>query len=169
LTARLAQLADDGVIEARRGEYRITDMNDVWLVFAAASSHETNEQVMKDAEARGIPANVADRSDGGDFVTPAVVRRGDLVLAVSLSGASPSLAARIADELSERYGERYEHFAAWLRRLRELALQDIADPAVRRRVLKSALDVEEADWRGDTNEDRLRARLRLLAASERGE
>jgi precorrin-2 dehydrogenase / sirohydrochlorin ferrochelatase len=169
LTARLAQLAADGVVQARQGEYRIEDLNGAWLVFAASSNQETNEQVARDAAERGIPANVADRSDGGDFITPAVVRRGDLVLAVSLSGASPSLASTIAAELSGRYGDWYIDYAAWLRRLRELALQDIADNAVRRRVLQSALDVDEAEWRGDTNEDRLRARLRLLAASDGGE
>ncbi len=169
LTERLAQLAEEGVVQARRGEYRIEDLDGAWLVFAASSNRVTNEQVARDAAARGIPVNVADRSDGGDFITPSVVRRGDLVLAVSLSGASPSLASTIAAELSDRYGESYEDFAAWLRRLRELALQEIADRAVRRRVLQSALEVEEAAWRNDTNEDRLRARLRQLAASVGGE
>ncbi len=164
LTPRLMQLAEDGVVQVRQGEYRIEDMNDARLVIAATSDQETNERIARDAAARGIPANVADRSDGGDFITPSVVRRGDLVLTVSLSGASPSLAAKIAAELSDRYGESYEDYALWLRRLRELALQDVADIAVRKRVLRAALEVEEAEWRSDTDEDKLRARLRGLTA-----
>jgi len=170
LTARLAALAEDGVVKARRREYRIEDLQGVWLVYAAASDRAANAQVAEDAAAAGVWANIADRAEEGDFITPSVVRRGGLVLAVSASGASPALASRIADELSDRYGNTYDAYTDWLGRLREAALLTIEDAAVRRRALRAALEVSEQEWRGDTDEAALKSRLlRLIAACGAGQ
>jgi len=162
LTARLAELVEDGAVRAARREYRTEDLQGAALVFAAASSRETNERVAKDATAAGIWANIADRAEDGDFITPSVVRRGELVLTASASGASPALASRIADELSDVYGESYAAYADWLRRLRETAMLVVADAAERRRVLRAALDVAEREWRGDADEAAIRTRVEGL-------
>ena len=43
----------------------------------------------------------------GNFIVPALVRRGALTLAISTDGQSPALSRRIREELEERYGEEY--------------------------------------------------------------
>jgi siroheme synthase-like protein len=55
--------------------------------------------VAREAHKRGIPVNVADKLAEGDFALPSTLRRGQLQVAVSTGGASPTLAQRIRREL----------------------------------------------------------------------
>ncbi|HUC91276.1 MAG TPA: bifunctional precorrin-2 dehydrogenase/sirohydrochlorin ferrochelatase [Paenibacillus sp.] len=158
LTDGLRELAKQGFIGTLEREYREGDLAGALLAFAATSDSHVNARVVKDAGRLGVPVNAADDAAGGSFVTPSVVRRGRLVLAVTASGSSPALAARVAAELEERYDETYTAYTEWLGRLRELAKTTVADAAVRRRLLRAALDVPEEEWRNDSDAGRLAAR-----------
>lgn len=168
LTPGLEQLAAEGMIGAVRREYREQDLEGAKLVYAAAGSRDVNSRAAADARRLGIPAGVADCPEEGAFVTPAVVRRGKLILAVTASGASPALAAAIADELAGRYGESYEDFTEWLGRLREAAMTAVPDSLLRRRLLREALALPETQWREDTNEERIATRIRTLTERLQG-
>lgn len=160
-TEGLERLADEGYIDRVRREYRDGDLDGVRLCFAAAN-REVNRRVVAEAKRRGILVNAADDREAGAFAVPAVVRRGRLVMAVTASGASPALAGRIARELAERYGEDWADYAEWLYRLREVVYASVPDARARRRILRAALDVPEAEWRRDLAEDDLAARMEAL-------
>ena len=161
-TEGLKRLASERYITWIRREYRDEDLEGVRLCFAAAD-RETNRRVAGEAARRGILVNAADDREIGSFAAPAVVRRGRLVLAVTASGASPALAGRIARELAKRYGESWADYAEWLYRLREAARAAVPDTRERRRVLRAALEVPEAEWRRDLAEGDMAARIRMLA------
>ena len=161
VTEGLKRLADEGYITWNRREYREEDLDGVRLCFAAAD-RATNLRVSGDAKRRGIPVNAADDREAGSFAVPAVVRRGRLVLAVTASGASPALAGRVARELAERYGESWADYTEWLHRLREAVLASVPDARARRRLLRAALEVPEAEWRRDLASGDLAARIRAL-------
>jgi len=163
VTEGLRRLAEEGYIAWMRREYREEDLDGVRLCLAAAD-RETNRRVTGDAKRRGVPVNAADDREAGSFAVPAVVRRGRLVLAVTASGASPALAGRIARELAERYGESWADYTEWLHRLREAVRASVPDARARRRVLRAALEVPEAEWRRDLAGGNLAARIRELAA-----
>jgi precorrin-2 dehydrogenase / sirohydrochlorin ferrochelatase len=93
------------------------------------------------ARALGLLVNVEDVIAWCDFHNPSVVRRGDLLLTVSTGGKSPGLAARIRQELADRFGPewalRLERLgakrAAWRRRPRPLAeLARLTDAVIER-------------------------------------
>ncbi|RXZ84549.1 bifunctional precorrin-2 dehydrogenase/sirohydrochlorin ferrochelatase [Paenibacillaceae bacterium] len=152
---KLRQMALEGSVELVEREYREEDLADAVLVFTATNRGDVNAQVTRDAARRGIPVNTADAGHTGTFTTPAVLRRGDLLLAVSTSGASPALASRIQQELAVRYGEEYAAYTMWLRELRTRLLAAEEDQHVRRKLLGLALDIpkpehaqmmDEASW-----------------------
>ena len=102
LTPRLAALASEGrIIHEPRG-YRTGDLVGVDLAFAATDRGEVNAALAAEGRARGVWVNAADDPAHCTFILPALVRRGDLTVAVSTGGTSPALARAIREEL-ERY------------------------------------------------------------------
>ena len=85
--------------EVRRRPYEEGDLEGAFLAFAATDHREVNAAVAGEAQKRGIPVNVADKPAEGDFALPSTLRRGQLQVAVSTGGASPTLAQRIRQEL----------------------------------------------------------------------
>ena len=82
-------------VERIEREYREGDLEGAILAFAATNQRAVNAQVAREAKADGIPVNVADAPGECDFIVPARIRRGGIQVAISTSGANPSLAASI--------------------------------------------------------------------------
>jgi precorrin-2 dehydrogenase/sirohydrochlorin ferrochelatase len=111
----------------------------VQLAWITGLPHLVAEPLAQTARRLGLLTNVEDVTGECDFHTPAVVRRGDLLLTVSTGAKSPGLAARIRARLEAEYGpewdERLEHLArkraAWRRRPRPLdELAALADAVI---------------------------------------
>ncbi len=122
-------------------QYHPEHLEGAVLVFACATP-EVNAQVVLDAQARDVWVNAATSAEGGDFTLPAVVRRGELTLAVSTGGASPALARRIREKLEAEYDQT---FAEWVQLLAEERLEVLAtvpDESRRRELLDSFADWE---------------------------
>lgn len=150
LTAGLSSLLATVSITHRARPYQHGDLQGAFLAIAATDDAAVNAAMAAEGAALGILVNVADAPEAGNFHTVAAVRRGDLLLAVSTGGASPTLAARIRSDLAARYGEGYGPFLALLRRLRQgpaRALGSSARGALWERLL--ADDVRQLVERGD--------------------
>jgi len=118
LTGEMAQLRDRGLIEVLNRPYQKGDIEGAWLVIAATGDELVNQQVFDEANEKGIFCNVVDVPDLCSFQVPSVVRRGDLQIAISTSGASPALAKHIRKQLQEEFGKHYEPFLTALSELR---------------------------------------------------
>ncbi|MEX2461248.1 MAG: bifunctional precorrin-2 dehydrogenase/sirohydrochlorin ferrochelatase [Paenibacillaceae bacterium] len=116
--------------------------SEAYLVIAATNSTQVNEQVYRDARGRGQLINRVDCPEQSNFIVPAVIRRGKLAIAVSTSGASPSLAGEIRQKLEMTYGEEYETYVDFLAELRLLVQERIAHPMQRRRIMKEVLELD---------------------------
>ncbi|WP_051305333.1 precorrin-2 dehydrogenase/sirohydrochlorin ferrochelatase family protein [Desulfogranum mediterraneum] len=90
----------------KRG-YAAQDLAGALLVFAATASREVQEAVQRDAVRHNLLLNIADDPNGCGFHVPAVIRRGDLTLAISTNGKSPAVAAMLKKELEGVVGEEY--------------------------------------------------------------
>jgi len=111
------------------------DLDGVFLVVAATSSPEVNHAIYREAQARGILCNVVDDPPHCDFYYPAIVRRGQLQIAISTAGLSPALAQRIRKQLEEQFPPAYGTWLEDLGRQRESLFREGGDPAERRRFL----------------------------------
>ena len=105
-------------VEVRQRPYREGDLEGAFLAFAATDRREVNAAVAWEAQERGIPVNVADEPSEGDFVLPSTLRRGQLQVAVSTGGASPTLAQRIRLELEDIFGYEWASVVEALHRAR---------------------------------------------------
>ena len=114
-----------GKIELELRAFTADDLRDVFLAVVATSSRTLNERIYHEAQVRGILCNVVDVPDLCDFFYPAVVRRGDLQIAVSTGGQSPSLAQKIRQQLEKQFGPGY---AAWVAELGETRKLILASP-----------------------------------------
>lgn len=114
--------AREGKIDLDLRAYSSDDLNDVFLAVVATSSRTLNEHIYADAYRRGALCNVVDVPDLCDFYYPAVVRRGDLQIAVSTAGRSPSLAQKIRQQLEKQFGPAYASWVAELGETRKLIL-----------------------------------------------
>ena len=133
--AAVLEWARTGVIRWEAREFSPLDLDNVFLVIAATSSNEVNESVFREAQRRDVLCNVVDHPQHCDFYYPAVVRRGQLQIAISTAGESPALAQRLRRELEIQFGPEYESWVEQLGKARsELFARDI-NPEERRRRL----------------------------------
>jgi precorrin-2 dehydrogenase len=112
LTRVLAALAAEGRIEHEERVYRQGDLAGADLAFVATDAGEVNEAVAAEARGRGIWINAADDPARCTFILPALVRRGDLTVAVATGGSSPALARAIRAELETYLTADYATLAA---------------------------------------------------------
>ncbi len=112
------------------------------LVFAATDDPDVNRQVAADAEKRNIFCCRCDASEEGDFSNASVWRKDPVVVAVSTSGASPLLAAKIAQTLTQTLPPSLVELAALMDSWRATVKAEITNPQVRATLLGQLLGDE---------------------------
>lgn len=139
---RVRGWAEAGEIRLEERRFRPVDLKGAFLVIAATSSHRLNELIFREAQRRRIPCNVVDVPELCDFFYPAVVRRGDLQVAISTAGQSPLLAQRIRQDLEQQFDPGY---AAWVAQLGKIRREVLGSglPAERKRELLHSLITRE--------------------------
>jgi precorrin-2 dehydrogenase/sirohydrochlorin ferrochelatase len=137
------EFAKEGKIALELRAFETNDLDDIFLAVIATSSRDLNESIYAEAQRRGILCNVVDVPDLCDFYYPAVVRRGDLQIAISTSGQSPSLAQKLRQQLERQFGPGYAEWVAELGATRKLVLASNLD-AERKRELLLSLASREA-------------------------
>ena len=126
---RVHEWAHARKVELELRPFSVSDLDGKFLAVVATASNGLNELIYREAQRRGVLCNVVDVPEYCDFFYPAVVRRGDLQIAISTSGQSPSLAQKLRQQLERQFGLGY---AAWVEQLGE----------TRRLILASDLDKE---------------------------
>lgn len=127
-----------GILRWDARVFHPSDLDGVFLVVAATSIPAVNDVVYHEAQFRGALCNVVDVPERCDFYYPAVVRRGDLQVAISTGGQSPALAQKLRREFERQLTPLY---AGWLERLgnfRKELFSRRLDPEKRRVLLHAA-------------------------------
>lgn len=112
------------------------------LVFAATDNVTLNEEIAYYCQKSNIFCNVVNNPNLSTFTTPAQLRRGDLCIGISTGGKSPSLAAKIKEDLSKIYGEEYGMYIQILGQLREKILQKESDEVRKRMMLNQLVKLD---------------------------
>ena len=129
-------------LELVEREYREGDLADSTLAFAATDEPSVNAAVYREAEANGVPVNVADDPAHCTFYMPATVYRDPIAIAISTEGASPALARHLREKIEEVISPAYAHLAQLLGRLRSELMATVATQAERRKRLERVINSE---------------------------
>jgi len=144
--------ANAGKISLELRAFVPEDLDGAFVAVIATASSTLNEFIYREAQRRGVLCNAVDVPEFCDFYYPAVVRRGDLQIAISTSGQSPSLAQKLRQQLERRFGPAYAQWVAELGATRKLVLASDLDPEKKRELLHSLASREalEAALAGDS-------------------
>jgi len=150
----LRRLLEEGKVKLIGQKLIKAYLKDAFLIIASTDDSALNLKVSAFAKKMGIPVNVVDQPADSDFIVPSVIRRGDLLIAVSTSGKSPALAKRIRERLGRQFGNEYRDFLIMMGRLRnEILLRRLSQEENSRifhqLVNSTILDsIRRKDWKG---------------------
>ena len=82
-------------------EYESSDLDGFFLVYAATNDTAVNRRIRDDAEARGIMVNVVDNRELSDFISPAIIRKDEMTIAVSSNGQNVKKSVEWRNRLRE--------------------------------------------------------------------
>lgn len=158
LTPKLHEFSDAGKITHLQKQYEESDLSGQFLVIAATPSVEVNTLVARACRKRHVLVNVAVPPEESSFIVPSVVERGDLMIAISTSGASPALAKKIRQDIEQRYGGEYGLFLDKMSAIRNRVREEIPDEQKRHEVFQALVDSDVIDLirHGKTHEAELR-------------
>lgn len=84
-------------VKLLKKSYAATDLDQADIVIAATNNNILNEEIIRDAHALKLLVNVADKPDLCDFYLGSIVKKGDLKIAISTNGKSPTIAKRLKE------------------------------------------------------------------------
>jgi len=130
------QLTDETSIIWYARQFEPSDLDGVALVIALDEDDAVNAEVYREATARGVLCNVVDQPERCHFYYPAVVRRGQLQIAISTGGVSPALASRIRRDLDQQFDSSYSDWVDALSEARERVMRKLPRSPRRTRLLQ---------------------------------
>jgi siroheme synthase-like protein len=88
-------------VQIHQRPFMETDLEGIQVLFLAVNSKELSREIKAIANKKNLLVNVADTPDLCDFYMSSVVQKGDLKIAISTNGKSPTIAKRLREMLQE--------------------------------------------------------------------
>jgi precorrin-2 dehydrogenase/sirohydrochlorin ferrochelatase len=116
------------------------------LAIAATNDYKLNKRIYKDCQELEILCNVVDEPELCDFFVPAVVKRGDLKIAVGTEGHCPAFAGHIRKKLEKIFTEKHGQFLAELETMRKRLIKEVPEANKRKAVLGHLTDDKSFEY-----------------------
>jgi uroporphyrin-III C-methyltransferase/precorrin-2 dehydrogenase/sirohydrochlorin ferrochelatase len=131
--------ADMARIEFAKGDPLAADLGGVIAILCAGAG-DVGMAMSARAKAVGLPVNVMDDLEHSTFIFPAIVDRGDVVVAVGTGGASPVVARRVRERIEAMLPARIGDLASFIGRWRKQVNGRIPEMLLRRRFWERVVD-----------------------------
>jgi uroporphyrin-III C-methyltransferase/precorrin-2 dehydrogenase/sirohydrochlorin ferrochelatase len=131
--------SDAARIERAEGDPLTSDLSGVIAVLCAGAG-ERGPAMSARAKAVGLPVNVMDDLTHSTFIFPAIVDRGDVVVAVGTGGASPVVARRVRERIEAMLPARIGDLATFIGRWRKSIHGRITEFPLHRRFWERVVD-----------------------------
>src|SRR4051794_24920611 len=133
------EAADAARIEHAQGDPLTDDLTGASAILCAGAG-ELGPAMSARAKAVGLPVNVMDDLIHSTFIFPAIVDRGDVVVAVGTGGASPVVARRVRETIEAMLPARIGDLASFIGGFRKSISARIPEFALRRRFWERVID-----------------------------
>ena len=140
LSSGIAALGRAKKIVILKRKYKRGDLADALVAIGASDDAKVNLAVHREAVLRRISVNIVDEPGLCSFIVPSVIRRGDLVIAISTSGGAPALAKKIRLEIEALIGKEYGQLLKIIGPVRRNLLKKGVNRVKKERVIKELLD-----------------------------
>ena len=145
LSAYLEALEEQGIVSYRCGEFVESDLEGKFLVISATDNKLVNEEVARLAYKHNLLCNVVDQPALCNFITPALVTRGHLQIAISTGGDSPSVAQKVKREIAELIGDEHAELLEIAAALRVEVQLRFTNYSRRREIMRKFVESEALD------------------------
>jgi precorrin-2 dehydrogenase/sirohydrochlorin ferrochelatase len=115
---KATQLEQAGAHVIRSSHFNKTQAKQVFLIVAALENEKQAQEIKDFGDRNRIFVNVVDKTDYCSFIVPAIVDRGNLLIAISTSGKSPAIASQIRKQLEKKFGHEYSDLLEALAEIR---------------------------------------------------
>jgi precorrin-2 dehydrogenase/sirohydrochlorin ferrochelatase len=136
----LQELSGNPALTIKQRKYRSEDIDGVFLVIGATDDAALNRRIGREAAQKDILCNIVDRPESSNFILPAIVRRGDLILTVSTSGQSPAMAKNLRRELERQFGNEYMVMLKLMGAIRKKLLNQAHAPEAHKHLFEQLLN-----------------------------
>lgn len=169
ISAELRELANTSGGELLHREYRTSDLQDCVLAIAATDIESLNEKISADAQALQLPVNVVDTPALCTYITPAIIDRSPLVIAVSSGGEAPVLARLVRAKLETLIPTGYGKLAQIASQWRERIKARFSDGDSRRKFWEKILQGPAAELMMNGQEEAANSFIRNELASDQSQ
>src|SRR5262245_38502637 len=166
-TRGIVEHAERGELVLRRRRFQESDLDGVILAFSATDDVAVQKEIAAVAQSKRVPVNTADQPALCDFIVPAIVRRGDVLVAISTSGSSPALAAALRARVEKLVTHDTARAARILGEVRNEVHERFPDPTQRKEALERIVDSGILDWISECDDATALERARKLLEGSR--
>ncbi|MCC2604912.1 siroheme synthase CysG [Planctobacterium marinum] len=115
----VALLAQQGKITLHQNRFEVQYLDGAQLVFIATNDETLNAGIQQQAKARNIIVNVVDNPPLCDFITPSIVDRGNITIAMSSGGVAPVLLRYLRQKLEAIIPQNIRYLGDFAEKFRE--------------------------------------------------
>jgi siroheme synthase-like protein len=129
----------------KQREYETSDLDQVDLLISATGNRVFGERIRKDAQDRRLLVNIADTPELCDFYLGAIVSKGDLKIAISTNGKSPTIAKRFKEVLNDAFPGEIQEVLENLSTIRTSLKGDMAEKVKQLNAITSVLVMKKTE------------------------
>jgi len=145
-SAAVLELQAEASIQCETREFEDSDLDNINLVIAATDNTALNTRISTLARQKFIPVNVVDKKELCTFITPSMIDRDPVQIAISTGGASPVLARSIRTKLESSIPASYGDLASLIDTQRQNVKNAFPNVEERRRFWESILEGPVAEY-----------------------
>jgi len=125
LPDQIEGLSESDHIKFVHGQFDETYLENVWLVVCGSNDVKLKKKIATATSEKKLYCNFVDEASISSFISPSVISKGDITIAISTRGKSPALNKYLKNEIINNIGDEYAKFADILGKMRKKVIENI--------------------------------------------